>query len=191
MFDQDDNIEDIVSDQDDYAQENIARTPSGGNDSEMIEKLQAHLDEALVKAEENLAGWKRTQADLENYRKRKESESSGLINFGKQAAFVQILPVLDSLQQAMVHAPQIDDEKYKAWKIGLDGIVKQINSAISQMGVERIEAIGKRFDPELHEAVREVPGNEDGIVVEEYQTGYLLNGQMIRPAQVAISKVVS
>lgn len=153
-----------------------------------IEQLQKELNDALVQAEENLNGWKRTQADLENYRRRKEAEGKELVEFGKQAGFVQILPVLDSLQQAMIHAPDLADDKYKNWKVGLDGIVKQIDEVLAKMGIERIEAVGKKFDPNLHEAVREVPGEEDGTVAEQYQTGFLLNGKLLRPAQVAITK---
>lgn len=153
-----------------------------------IDQLQQELSEALQKAEENLNGWKRTQADLENYRKRKEAESKELVEFGKQAGIVQMLPILDSIQQAMIHAPQTGDDKYMNWKSGLDGIVKQIDDALAKMEIQRIDAIGKKFDPHMHEAVKEVPGEEDGIVTEQYQTGYLLNDKLLRPAQVAISK---
>ncbi len=158
------------------------------SDEVSLEQLQQELSQALVQAEENLNGWKRTQADLENFRRRKETEGAELLNFGKSAAFMQILPVLDSLQQAMVHAPQVEDDKYKTWKSGLDGIVKQIEKTLVDMGIQKIEALGKKFDPNIHEAVREVPGEEDGIVTEEYQTGYMLNDKLIRPAQVAITK---
>ncbi|MBU6447462.1 nucleotide exchange factor GrpE [Patescibacteria group bacterium] len=153
-----------------------------------IDQLQQELSEALQKAEENLNGWKRTQADLENYRKRKEAEGKELVEFGKQAGIVQILPILDSIQQAMIHAPQSGDDKYMNWKSGLDGIIKQIDAALAKIGIQRVEAVGKKFDPNLHEAVKEVPGEDDGIVTEQYQTGYLLNGKLLRPAQVAISK---
>ncbi len=150
--------------------------------------LRAELAEAIAKAAENLSGWKRAQADFENYRKRKESESAELLNLGRQAALAQLLPVLDSLEQALFHAPDIDGEKYKNWKFGLDGIIKQLDAALAQMGIRKIEAIGKKFDPYLHEAVREVPGEEDGIVAEQYQAGFTLNGNVIRPAQVGITK---
>ncbi len=153
-----------------------------------IDQLQQELNDALTKAEENLAGWKRTQADFENFRKRKESESSEWITFGKQAAFVQMLPVLDSLQQAIIHAPEIEDEKFKNWKAGLDGIVKQIDAVIAQMGIQKIDAVGKKFDPNFHEAIREVSGEEDGVIAEEYQTGYMLAGKVLRPAQVAVTR---
>ena len=153
-----------------------------------IDQLQKELSEAISQAETNLTGWKQTQADFENFRKRKEAESAEWITFGKQAGFVQILPVLDSLEQAIAHAPQLADPKYQNWKNGLDGIVKQIDEAIAKMNIKKIEALGQKFDPNVHEAVREVPGEEDGIVAEVYQTGYTLDGKVLRPAQVAITK---
>src|ERR1700690_3857563 len=128
------------------------------------DQLQKELQEAISKAEENLNGWKRAQADFDNYRKRKEGESEEWIGFGKQAAFVQLLPVLDSLEQALIHAPDLPDDKYQNWKEGLQGIVKQLDSTMNDMGIEKIETLGKKFDPNLHEAVREVPGEDDGIV---------------------------
>jgi len=153
-----------------------------------IDQLQQELTEAISRAEENLSGWKRTQADFENYRKRKEAESQEWIAFGKLAGFVQILPVLDSLEQAIRHAPDLADDKYRNWKNGLDGIVRQIDEAVARLSIKKIAALGQKFDPNLHEAVREVPGPEDGVVAEEYQTGYMLDGKVLRPAQVAITK---
>ncbi|GAC1413480.1 MAG: hypothetical protein NVSMB66_5500 [Candidatus Doudnabacteria bacterium] len=111
-----------------------------------------------------------------------------MLNLGKTSALMQLIPVLDSMQQAMIHAPEVEDEKYKNWKNGLIGIVKQLESTLKEMGITRIDAIGKKFDPHIHEAIREVSGEEDGIVTEEYQTGYMINDKLIRPAQVAITK---
>ena len=161
------------------------------SDQSQAEGIEQDLKEALARAEENLNGWKRTQADFENFRKRKEAESSEWVAFGKQAGIVQVLPVLDSLEQAMIHAPDIADEKYQNWKVGLVGISRQIADTLKGMGIEKMETIGKKFDPSLHEAVREVPGkegDEDGTVAEQYQTGYTINGSTLRPAQVAIIK---
>lgn len=158
------------------------------NENIGIEDLQKELNLALQQAEENLSGWKRTQADLENFRRRKETEGAEMLSFGKSSALIQLLPVLDSLQQAMIHSPEIEDDKFKNWKNGLMGIVKQIETTLSEMGISKIASIGKKFDPHIHEAIREVPGEEDGLVAEEYQTGYTMNGKLIRPAQVAITK---
>lgn len=151
-------------------------------------ELQSQLDQLREEAQMNLNGWKRSAADFENYKKRKESENKEILDFAKEVTVVKLLPVLDSLEQAFYHIPEIEDEKLKTWKQGIDGLLKQLDSALISLGVKKIEALGKKFDPHFHEAVREVPGEEDQIVVEELQTGFELNGKVIRPSQVVISK---
>lgn len=157
-----------------------------------IADLQQQLEAAQKEAEANLNGWKRSEADFQNYQKRKENENKELIDFAREVAVAKLLPSLDTLEQALVHRPAADHaqlaEEYGKWQSGLDGLVKQLDKALEELGVKKIEAVGKKFDPNFHEAVREVPGEEDGVVVEEYQTGFELNGKLIRPAQVAISK---
>jgi molecular chaperone GrpE len=105
-----------------------------------------------------------------------------------------MLPSLDSLTQALLLAPKEDDpslvENYIKWKVGLVGLTQQIDKALTELGVKKIEAKGKKFDPNFHEAVREVEGEEDSIVVEELMHGYEINGKVIRPSQVVISKKV-
>ena len=102
-----------------------------------IEDLQTALLEATKNAEDNRAGWMRTQADFENFRKRKESESVEWVDFGKQAAFVQILPILDSFEQSLIHAPDIEDPKFTVWKNGLLGIIRQIDDALTKNGYSK------------------------------------------------------
>ncbi len=156
-----------------------------------VDDLQRDLQTAIVQAQENLSGWQRTQADFENFRKRKESEAKEWVAFGKQAGIVQVLPVLDSLEQAILFAPDVQDEKYKVWKQGLMGIVTQLATTLKGMGIEKMETVGKKFDPNFHEALREVPGkdgDEDGTIAEQYQTGYTINGNVLRPAQVAVTR---
>ena len=160
--------------------------------SHMDVTLEQQLEEAREEALTNLNGWRRTQADFDNYQKRKEQENKELIEFAREVAVAKLLPSLDTLEQALVHRPAQDNpqlsEEYQKWQGGLDGLVKQLDKALEDLGVRKIEAVGKKFDPNLHEAVREVPGADDGFVAEEYQTGFMLNGKVIRPSQVAIFK---
>ncbi len=183
-----------------------------------IEDLQEQLESARAEAEKNLNGWKRSEADFQNYQKRKEGENKELVEFAREVAVAKLLPSLDTLEQALKHAPehlsnagvgasfsrpQPDSEtggqgqplqpeefmqQYHTWLTGIDGLVKQLDKALEELGVKKIEAMGKKFDPSFHEAVREVSGEADGIVVEEYQTGFTLNGKVIRSSQVAVSK---
>jgi molecular chaperone GrpE len=156
------------------------------------DKLQQDLEEAILQAQGNLEGWKRAAADFENYKKRKEAENKELVEFAKEVTVTKMLPTLDSLEQALKHMPEAGAEefakKYQNWQTGVNGIVMQLDKVLEEMGVRKIEALGKKFDPHFHEAVREVEGGEDGMVAEELQTGFELNGKVIRPSQVVITK---
>lgn len=155
-----------------------------------LEKLQTDLTQAMD-------GWKRTAADFENYKRRKENESKELVEFAREVTVAKLLPSLDSLEQALKHMPQLVTEvvdhpflkAYQNWQNGVNGIVSQLDKTLGELGVKKIEAVGKKFDPHFHEAVREAESDqEDGIILEEFQTGFELNGKVIRPSQVVISK---
>jgi molecular chaperone GrpE len=163
------------------------------NKQDNIEPVQKELEEAINQAQANLDGWKRTAADFENYKRRKEAENKELVEFAKEVTVAKLLPILDSLEQALKHMPETAAEgfadKYQNWQTGVNGIVLQLDKALGELGVKKIEAVGKKFDPNFHEAVREVESEApDGMVVDELQTGFELNGKVIRPSQVVISK---
>lgn len=147
--------------------------------------LQRQLDEAKEEAQTNLSGWQRAQADFANYQKREEGKQREIMEFAKEVAIVKMLPTLDTLGQGLKHAPQNVDE---TWLKGINATLAQLDKVLEEMGVKKIDAVGKPFDPNFHEAVREVPGDEDNVIVEDLQTGYEINGKVIRPSQVVISK---
>lgn len=154
-----------------------------------IDQLQQELEQAKAEAEKYKNSWMRAEADFQNYQKRKEAENKDLVEFAREVTVAKLLPTLDSLEQGLKHRPALDgNEAYSTWISGIDGTLKQLDKALAELGVQKIHAVGKKFDPNYHEAIREVPGEEDGMVVEEYQTGFILNGKVIRPTQVAISK---
>ncbi len=145
--------------------------------------------------------WKRTLADFENYKRRKEAENKELVEFAREVAVAKLLPVLDSLGQALRHMPEMNEElrmqnaefgkQYQNWQSGISGIVIQLDQALGELGVKKIEAVGKKFDPNFHEAIREVESeNEDGMVVGEVQTGYEINGKVVRPSSVVVNRKV-
>jgi molecular chaperone GrpE len=163
-----------------------------------IKQPEPSNDVQLSEIEIATNNYKRTLADFENYKRRKESENKELVEFAREVTVAKLLPTLDSLGQALKHMPVFSDKgqetssefekQYKNWQAGMSGILLQLDKTLGELGVKKIEAKGKKFDPNFHEAVREVLGEEDGLVVEEYQTGFELNGKVIRPSQVAISK---
>ena len=165
-----------------------------------LEKLQADFESAM-------AGWKRTAADFENFKKQKERENRELLEFAKEVTVVKLLPTIDALEQALRHLPSLEDrlqgvpegglqgsdfaKQYQNWQTGVNGIVVQLDKVLSELGVKKIEALGKKFDPNFHEAIKEVESEkDDGIIIDEFQTGFELNGKVIRPSQVVISKKI-
>lgn len=164
------------------------KAATDNNDDSANDDTARAVAEAKEEAQTNLAGWQRTQADFENYKKREEAKQREIMEFAKEVTIVKLLPTLDTLQQGLKHAPKDVDQ---TWLKGIEATLGQLDKVLMEMGVKRIEALGKPFDPHFHEAVREAPAGEgiaDGMIVEDLQTGYEINGKVIRPSQVVISK---
>ncbi|MEO8065455.1 MAG: nucleotide exchange factor GrpE [Candidatus Doudnabacteria bacterium] len=144
----------------------------------------------IVSPEEQIAeltaNWKRTAADFENYRKRKEAESKELFEFAKEMAVIRLMPSLQSLEQVLFYAPE--DEKYKDWLTGLRATIQQLEKSMEELGVVKIKTVGEKFDPTRHEAVEQIEGSEPGKIVKEIQPGFLLNNKVIIPAKVGVGK---
>ena len=142
------------------------------------EKLKKKLKSCEKERAEYLAGWQRAKADLINYKKEQEQKNSAFFKFANETLISEILPVLDSFEQAMKHSK--DD--------GILQLYNQLKNILKNQGLEEIESMGKKFDPSLHESVGEAKGKKQGVIVEEIQKGYKLNGKVIRPSKVKISK---
>lgn len=170
---------------DEHNEENIQTETNKPEEMSELTESERQIQEAKEEAQINLAGWQRAVADFENYKKREEAKQQEIMEFAKEVTVVKMLPTLDALHQGLKQAPQNIDEN---WLKGINGTVAKLDKVLEEMGVKRIEAIGKQFDPNFHEAVREVEGDKDGVVIEELQTGFELNGKVIRPSQVIISK---
>jgi molecular chaperone GrpE len=124
-------------------------------------------------------------ADFENYKKRVIKERSDLIKFGWENTARELLLVIDNLERALAHVTPGTD---KNLLMGLEMVLGQFRSAIEKGGVTRIEALGKEFDPNLHEAVGQEPSDKpSGQIVREELKGYLIHGRLLRPTKVVIS----
>jgi molecular chaperone GrpE len=128
------------------------------------------------------------QADFENFKKLKTKEKVETLKYGNEALIKEFIPVVDNLEMALNHATNTDD-----YKIILEGVKLTLNEflkVLEKAGVTRIDAIGKQFDPNLHEAFyqEERDDIEPDIVISEFQKGYLLNERLIRPSRVVLSK---
>jgi len=152
-------------------------------DTEDIEVLQQALAEEKGKAEANLAGWQRTQADFMNYKRRSDQEKSDICKFANAELLCCVLPVLDDMERAFSHLPEeMEDTE---WADGIRLIARKLRSSLEAQGLSPIEAMGKPFDPNFHEAMREDKG-ESGIVIEEVERGYTLHDRVIRPSKVVV-----
>jgi len=158
-----------------------------------LKKIKAKLKFCEKERAEYLAGWQRAKADLINYKKEQEKKISDYYKFANEGLILEILAVLDSFELALKHKK--DDPK-TALQFGQDGIQQlynQLRHILKSHGLEEIKALGEKFNPEFHEAVSEAHSEpsrriKEEKVVEEIQKGYKLNGKVIRPSRVKISK---
>jgi len=152
-------------------------------EEEDAELLKQALAEEKKKAETNLAGWQRAQADFINYKRRAEQEKEEIGKFANTVLMLNLLSTLDDLERALAATP--DDLAELSWVEGIRLIGRKLRANLEAQGLSQIEALGELFDPNFHEAVRQDKG-KDGIVVEEVQKGYKLHDRVIRPAKVVV-----
>jgi molecular chaperone GrpE len=150
---------------------------------EDIETLRQALTEEKAKAEANLAGWQRAQADFINYKRRSEQEKEEVGKFVNSVLMLNLLPVLDDLERAFTSIPPRLAKL--SWVDGIRLIERKLWAILEAQGLSPIKALGEPFDPILHEAVRQDKGKE-GIVVEELQKGYKFYDRVIRPSKVVV-----
>jgi molecular chaperone GrpE len=149
------------------------------------EPINNDLEEAKKQAEEYLNGWKRAKADLINFQKDSEKRQKELIQFANAAFILELLPIYESLKQAIRHGKGDSGDLAK----GIEQIKKQFSDFLNSFGVEEIKTVGEKFNPEFHEAVdkRKDENQEEGIILEEIKTGYTIDGKLLEPAKVIIN----
>lgn len=168
--------------------ENETGPETPGSDMDILEtgdaaQLKQALAEEREKSGQYLASWQRAQADFANYKRRVEQEKDDLRKFANSTIMLGIISVLDDFKRAVTSVPsEIENE---AWVEGIKLIERKLVSAMEAQGLATIDALGKKFDPHLHEAVREGRGKE-GEVIEEVLKGYTLHDRVIRPSQVVV-----
>jgi molecular chaperone GrpE len=156
-------------------QENPVSQPKKKAGSTQLEEQLKELTSAL----------QRERADALNIRRRHEEEMTGLRTRVKASVVSDLLPVIDNFERALQHVPkELEGNDYVK---GVQGIVKQFEKTIADMGVERIKTVGEHFDPHLHEAVSMEEGEgHDEIVSEELQAGYKIGDDVLRHAMVKV-----
>ena len=142
-----------------------------------IEDLTAQLDDLR----------KRNLAEFENFRKRTEKEKSTMFDMGAKSVLEKLLPIIDNFERGF--AGLSDEQMSDPFVSGMDMVYKQLVKALADMGVEPIEAVGKPFDPNLHNAVMHVEDENLGenTVAQEFQKGYLYHGSVVRHSMVQVA----
>ena len=129
----------------------------------------------------------RKTAEFDNYRKRVERERRERMEYAAADVLTDLLPLVDDLERALQAESDAGTDAYRK---GVELILKQMLDLLRRRGVTPIEAIGRQFDPHLHQAVKHevVPGHPEGEVVEEFRRGYKLGDRLLRPAMVKVAK---
>lgn len=142
-------------------------------------------NELEIRVAELTEALQRERADAMNLRRRHEEQMNGLRNTVKANVVADLLPVIDNFERALKHVPE--DLAENDYVKGIQGIVKQFEKTLADLGVERIATVGEPFDPNLHEAVtmEEGEGTKE-VVSEELQSGYRLGDDVIRHAMVRV-----
>ena len=141
-------------------------------------------DKSEQKVEELTDRLKRTMAEFDNFRKRTEKEKSSMYVIGAKDIIEKILPVVDNFERGLAQAPEDDP-----FAEGMQKIYKQFTTTLDELGVKPIEAVGKEFNPDFHNAVMHVEDEEVGenIVVEEFQKGYTYKDFVVRHSMVKVA----
>jgi molecular chaperone GrpE len=149
--------------------------------------IEERLTEAEEAAAEYLDGWQRARAEFANARKRLERERAEAYGSAAVDYTRKLLPILDDFDRALNTVPPTIEEDN--WFEGLTLAQRKLRAFLEDLRVERIDAVGQPFDPNLHEALalKEADGVESGVVVEELQVGYRLGNTIIRPSLVNVA----
>lgn len=152
-----------------------------------LAELEAAYLEEKQRADSYLNQLRYAQADIENLRKQMQRRVEEEVERWRSHLILQLLPVVEELDMAIESAEKVDGAQLLR---GVEIIRRKLGRILEREGVSPIEALGKPFDPNLHEAVMEVeaPEGDDGIVVEEVRRGYLLRGRVLRPSMVKVAR---
>ena len=157
---------------------------------EKMTKLQLleKVKEVQDLADNNFDLYLRSQADIDNVRKRAQKDKTDLLKFSNESLIKQLLPVADSLEKAVAHSEE--GNSIDALREGVELTLKALMDTLDKAGLEEVKSLGEPFDPNFHEAIskQEDSSVKPGTVIQELQKGYLLNERLIRPSMVIISK---
>jgi molecular chaperone GrpE len=155
---------------------------------EEVESMRVKLDEMQSKVDEYLDGWQRSRAEFTNYKKRVEREQAQAYQTAAGNILKRFLDIMDDLDRALKNRPQEKDGA--EWAAGIELVYRKFLNVLEAEGVKTIDAEGKAFDPNLHEAIshEECEGVPEGQVIEVVKQGYLHGERVLHPAVVRVAK---
>ena len=161
---------------------------AGSEDSDEHDPV-ALLEDARNKADEHWNLYLRTQAEMDNLRKRAERDVQNAHKFGIEKLVGELLPVVDSIEMGMAAADGNDDATAKLVE-GMEMTLKMFADALQKVGITQVDPMGEAFNPEYHQAMSmiESPDAEPNTVITVMQKGYVLNDRLVRPAMVVVAK---
>lgn len=183
--------EDIAADESeksDEAESAVNEEPEKMNESE---EATAEAEEKPDKKDQKIAElndrYVRLFAEFDNFRKRSEAEKSGMFAEGERTVLLKILPLIDNFERALSTIPE--NEKGTAFADGIEKVYRAFADQLKSLGVTEIEALGKEFDANLHNAVMHIEDEEQGenIIVEEFQKGYMFGDKVLRYSMVKVA----
>ena len=162
------------------------KTPSRIELLERIQTLEQELSDTRSKAEEHLYNWQRSAADFANFKRRTDEERTAATRFSAALLIGKLLAVLDDFDRALESVPA---DAHDPWIEGVQLVERKLRSVLESEGVTPIEAVGKPFDPNLHEAVahEQTTDHADNAVIGEVQRGYMLHDRILRPSLVRVA----
>ncbi len=165
----------------------VIESEDNAADGEQTPSIEEQLEAARAEAARNLDGWQRAQAEFANARKRLEKQRADAYVDANIDLVRKLLPVVDDMDRALPSAPE--NIQGDAWFSGLVMVARKFGSVLESLQVEPIEAVGRPFDPNFHEAIGQdmTDEYEGGIISREMQKGYRLGDRVIRPSLVYVA----
>ncbi len=165
--------------------EEYAEPENNKEENRALETFEKQLAEAQAQAAEYKDGWQRSVADFQNYKRRVDAERAETYQMATANIVKRYLPIMDDLERALAEKPQ-----GLSWTEGIELIYRKLQTILDAEGLKKIDAMGRIFDPNLHEAISQEPveGKQSGEVIDVIRNGYMLGDRVIRPALVRVAK---
>jgi len=182
---EEEKVNEAVEDTESKETEEAKETSGGKEDKKKkkADKKEQAYEEKIAELNDRVM---RQMAEFDNYRKRTEKEKSQMFEIGAKDIIEKVLPVVDNFERGL--SALSDEEKESAFAQGIEKIYKQLTQVLTDAGVEPIDAVGKEFNPDFHNAVMHAEDENLGenIVAEEFQKGYTYKGSVVRHSMVKV-----